>query len=358
VLLAVAIPGCAPAPATVEKPAVPDKPAADKPAVKPMLYTPLDKDNALHNTAGMIYEWWYLDAAFDNGYSTSFSWQVVTQDFIGKDRPTRLVQFAIYDPSGKKTSVDAGFKPEEVTVSADICNVKMGDNQLKGSYPKWDVSFRQGDLGAQLTFESLAEGFKTPPDGVVYFSRQPEKYIGWVIAQPRAKVTGKLILNGKEIPVSGVGYHDHNWGNCSLKEMYNYWYWGRMYLPEYTFVYSVGQMVDALGKKPSSVIFAFKGPKLLEVSTEITVDASDFVLDPFTGAKYPRSVVLHPSGKAISGTVTHKLRNLVEALPPWGAQPGDGHAYFRFLSDCDIDLVAAGDKIQVKTPLIHEFMIP
>jgi len=347
------------APAPAEKLAVPDKGVETMKGYASLPpYVPAAADDALHEKAGQIYEWWYLDAAFDNGYSMSSSWQVVTQGFIGEGRPTRLVQFAIYDPSGKKTSVDAGFKPDEVKISSDTCDVKMGSNRLWGGYPKWELNFRQGDLGGQLTFESLAEGFKTPPDGVVFFSREPEKYIGWVIAQPRAKVTGKLVLNGKEIPVSGVGYHDHNWGNCALTGMYNYWYWGRMYLPEYTFVYSVGEMDDSLGNKPTSAILTFKGAKLLDVYTTITADAGDFITDLYTGAKYPQSLVLRPSGKMVNGTVTHKLRNLVEALPPWGAQPGQGHAYFRFQSDCVISLDIAGDKLEVQTPLIHEYMIP
>jgi hypothetical protein len=331
VFLVTILAACAPVPAAT-KPAVTEKPpAAEQPAAKLPIYFPTERDDALHNTAGMIYEWWYLDAAFDNGYSMSSSWQVVTQDFIGKDMPTRLVQFAIYDPSGKKTSVDAGFNPDEVKISSETCDVKMGSNLLKGSYPKWELSFLKDGLGGQMTFESLAEGFKTPPDGVVYFSKQPEKYIGWVIAQPRAKVTGKLVLNG---------------------------YWGRMYLPEYTFIYSVGEMDSSLGNKPTSAILTFKGSKLLDVSTSITADASDFTLDSYTGAKYPKALVLRPDGKVVKGSITHKLRNLVEALPPWGAQPGGGHAYFRFLSDCDINLDIAGDKLDVKTPLLHEYMIP
>ena len=234
----------------------------------------------------------------------------------------------------------------------------MGANRLKGSIPRYDVEFHDKDLGCKLTFESVTEAFRSPPDGVANFSKQPDRWIGWVIAQPRARVTGTLILNGKEIPVTGVGYHDHNWGNIALTDMYNYWYWGRIFLPDYTFIYSVGQMTDALGKKPSSVILAYKGEKLVDVTTDITADASDFVPDKYTGAPYPRTLVLRPEGRAVKGTITHKLNHLVEALLPWGATEGKGHAYFRFLSDCDIKLDVAGDKIDIKTPLLHEYMIP
>lgn len=350
---------CAPAPAA--KPADTAKPTVPAEAAKPAakaIFTPSDADDAVHDVAGVIYEWWYLDAAFDNGYSMSTSWQIVDPSFIGKKDLTRLIQFAIYDPSGKKISSDVGFEPKDVTASKISCDVTMGTNHLKGSIPLYNVEFHDKDLGCKLTFESLTEAFRSPPDGVASFSKEPSRWIGWVIAQPRAKVTGTLYLDGKEIPVTGVGYHDHNWGNISLTDMYNYWYWGRIFLPDYTFIYSVGQMNDALGKKPSSVILAYKGEKLVDVTTSITAEASDLVPDKFTGAQYPQKLVLQVDGKAVKGTVTHKLNHVVEALLPWGATEGQGHAYFRFLSDADIKLDVAGDKVEVNTPLLHEYMIP
>ena len=363
IILTAALVACSSAPAAMDKPAGTEKPAAAQtPAAnaaqqkqKPTLST--DIDDAAHQSADMVYEWWYLDAAFDNGYSVGMSWQIIDKPGDGSG-PIRLIQFAIYDPQGKKTDVEAKFDPAAVNASKTNCDVTMGNNHLKGSYPRWNVDFRQGDLGCNLIFDSLIEGFKTPPDGLVYFTKQPARWIGWVIAQPRAKVTGTLILNGKEIAVTGVGYHDHNWGNTFLNDMYHHWYWGRIFLPDYTFIYSVGQMTDALGAKPSSVIFTYKGSDLLDVSTNIFADASDLVLDEYSGAKYPRALVLRLEGPTVKGTISHHLKNVVEKQITPGAKPGEGRVYFRFLSDCDINLNIAGEKLEVHTPLLHEYMIP
>ncbi len=331
----------------------------DKTPAANSIFIPSDIDDALHETTGIIYEWWYLDAAFNNGYSMSAAWQIVDPVFINDDEVnTRLVMFAIYDPSGKKTSVDAPYSANDVTASKTSCDVTMGTNHLKGDISRYDMQFRDKGLGCDLIFESVTEAFRIPPDGVEYFTRQPDKWIGWVVALPRARVTGKLILDGKEIPVTGEGYHDHNWGNVSLKEMYSYWYWGRIYLPDYTFIYSVGKMTDALGAKPISVLLAYKGDKLVDITTNITAEGSEFVPDQLTGAEYPRTLVLRPEGSAVRGTITHKLNHLLEGLSPWGAKDGGGRGYFRFLSDCDIKLDVTGDKIDIKTPLIHEYMRP
>lgn len=320
-------------------------------------FTPSEADDAMHTTDGTIYEWWYFDASFANGYSMSTSWQVVTPAFMGKN-VTRYIEFAIYDPAGKKTSVNVPFDEKDTTISTKTCDVRMGTNHLKGNIKTYDLVFVEKGIGGKLKFESLAEGFRSPGGGLTHFTKNPDRWIGWTIAQPRAKVTGTLILNGKEISVNGTGYHDHNWGNIALTSMYNYWYWGRVFLPDQTLIYSVGQMADSLGKKPTSVIFVWNGSKLVDLTIDVAAEPSDFVLDEFTGAKYPQALILRVGGTNCKGTITHKLNHIVEKRTPWGAKQGEGHAYFRFLSDCDINLNVLGKIIDIKTPLLHELMIP
>jgi len=333
---------------------------ADKPfPIDPTAFQPKDIDDASHELPpGEAFEWWYFDASFDNGYSMVTSWQMANMKLEGVLIPFRVIQFAIYDPRGKKTAVSPMFTVDNYSASKTSCDVTMGSNHLKGNYPQYNIDFLEGDLGCKLSLENLTQGFRNPPDGVSYFSRQPDRYIGWVITQPKAKVTGKLILNGNEIPVTGVGYHDHNWGNCPLPDLYNFWYWGRILSTDYTFVYSVGETSDVVGSRPTSAIVAFKGHDLVDLSDKIYADASDLTLDKLTGINYPKTLVLRMESPAVKGTVTHKVKDLVEsALTPL-AVPGGGRGYLRFLSDCDIRLNVNGEKIETEAPLIHEYMKP
>jgi hypothetical protein len=368
VIISTALLACTSAPAASvkpsdsAKPAVTEKPVeAAKPAAK-ALYSPKDVDDARHTDSDLMYEWWYLDAAFDNGYSMSMSFQLMDSRFVTTPGRTKAIEFAIYDPSGKKTGVFDEFDIKDVSASTTSCDVTMGSNRVKGSIPRYDLEFHSKDLskglGCKLTFENTDEGFRQPPNGVYYFSEQPKRYIGWVIAQPRAKVTGTIIVDGKEMPVTGVGYHDHNWGNCKLTEMYKYWYWGRILLPDYTIIYSAGQKSDAVGGGPTNALLALKGGKLVDMSSDISAEPSDFIVDPVTNTPYPQKLILRSDGRAVKGTVIHKLNYLVESYLPWGETEGKTHGYFRFLSDCDIDLNLSGEKVQQKTQLIHELMMP
>ena len=73
--------------------------------------------------------------------------------------------------------------------------------------------------------------------------------------------------------VHGVGYHDHNWGvgqgtpgggaaqlsGGGLGALFDHWYWGRLYLPAHTLVYTVGRAPEALGKFPILSLVALRG---------------------------------------------------------------------------------------------------
>ncbi|MBN1376422.1 MAG: hypothetical protein JXA01_09735 [Dehalococcoidia bacterium] len=332
-------------------------PSAASQPTEPAAYQLSDIDDARHELpVGENYEWWYMDASFDNGYSFVTSWQIISAKVKGELTTLRLIQFSIYDSRGEKTFRLPFFNEENSSVSKTSCDVVMGSNFIKGTYPKYEIKFLDNNAGCELTFENLTQGFRNPPDGVTYFSRDPDRYMGWVIAQPKAKVTGKLILDGKEIPVSGTGYHDHNWGNTMLNDIYNYWHWGRIMSRDYTFVYSVGESSKVTGSKPMSVLVSFKGHDLIDLTDKLYGDFNDLTLDEVTAISYPKTLILRPESPNVTGTITNKVTELVENDPLPGMEKGAGNGYLRFLSDCDLQLNVKGEKIDAQSKLIHEFI--
>jgi hypothetical protein len=328
----------------------------------------LDKaDDSTHDTLSPVnYEWWYFDAAFDNNYSMASIWW----DLSGTDKEDgtvkqRFIDFSVYDPAGEKTMVKIPFDNSAVFISNEKCDVKMGDNRVFGEPPLYKLHFLADGLGGDLVFENLVQGYRTPPDGTTYFSMNPLIYMGWTIAQPRARVKGKLTVDGKEMIVNGTGYHDHNWGNIGIGELYDYWYWGRIFLPEHTLIYSAGQLGESMDHAPMSVVMSFESDKLVDMSQEIISEPGDFVTDNETGIEYPQNLVLKISSDIVKGEVTHKLKNVIESYPlPAGyplssdATTTRGHGAVRFFSDCIVDLIVNGKKVKHNTSLIHEFMKP
>jgi hypothetical protein len=320
-------------------------------------------DDSVHDTLDPVNcEWWYFDATFDNNYSVASIWWDLSRSKTAKER---FIDFSVYDPTGKKIMVKRPFDNKAVSISTEKCDVKMRDNHVYGEVPEYRLHFLDDGLGADLVFENLVQGYRTPPDGTAYFSMNPMIYMGWTIAQPRASVRGKLIIDGKEIDVTGTGYHDHNWCNKRFNELYDHWYWGRIFLPGHTFIYSVGVMGEYMEHAPICALMSFEGNKLVDMTNEITDEPSDFVMDHETGIEYPRKLVLKIDSEVVKGEVTHTLKNLIESYPLADGYPFAenekttyGHGAVRFFSDCKVDLVVNGRNVRHKTELIHELMKP
>ncbi|MCX6008354.1 MAG: hypothetical protein NTZ34_14010 [Chloroflexi bacterium] len=324
-------------------------------------------DDSLHdNLCPVNYEWWYFDATFENNYSMASLWQEQTK--AGKDGgivKERFIDFSVYDPDGKKIMLKKPFDNKLVSISTETCDVKMGGNRVFGEPPTYKMHFLEDGLGADLEFKSLVQGYRSPPDGTAYFSMNPLIYMGWAIAQPRATVKGKLIVDGKEMNVVGAGYHDHNWGNSRFDVLYDYWYWGRIFLPGHTFIYSLSQLGECMDHTPLNFAVTFEGEKLVDMSQELIGEPSDFVLDEETGIEYPRKLVLKMNTDVVKGEITHNLKHLIESYPLAVGYPmGDnsimsrGHGAVRFFSDCIVDITVKGKRVKYNTSLIHEFIKP
>ena len=317
--------------------------------IDPELYKPLKIDDAFHCQPSPGFEWWYFDSAFDNGYSCIHSWHIAGKAALPEPdipEPGR-VTIAIYDPEGKRTAATVGYPVSAISASRETCDVKMGDNHLHGQIPRYEVHILSGDLGCDLVCENLTQGYRGPPDGAGVIVQDPLTILGHVIAQPRAKVTGKLILAGKEIPVNGEGYHDKNWGNIPLQNTLAWWYWGRIYMPGYTIVYG---MTSAGGR-----LIMFKGEKLMVTSPDLSVEGSDFKADAVAGVDYPQKVTIKANDPRVKGEIIQRLKYVMES-PQEPAISVTPIRYYRLVSDCSIKLVADGEKIDIATQLVHEFL--
>ncbi|MEI7501231.1 MAG: lipocalin-like domain-containing protein [Bacteroidota bacterium] len=324
------------------------------------LYAPSPADDGSHQVKSLnSFEWWYFDASFRNGYSMVSVWQYGNIEYtplIGI--PYYMILFTVYDSVGNATFVPVVFQEKDVTISNHSCDVKMRENYVSGYYPVYRVHFRQGDFGCDLTFTSETQGFRSPPGGITEFRKDPYWYLGWVVAQPRATVTGTLVYKGREIRVEGNGYHDHNWGNVPLKSLYSFWYWGRVLMKNYTLVYSSGESSDVLAKKPLNLLIGFKGKKLIENSSEIIREELDMRYDPASTILYPSELKLTLSGKHISGVLDMHLIRILERYGNPLNPSQYGHGYIRFLSTCNASLMIDGINIVETDTVIHELMIP
>jgi hypothetical protein len=49
----------------------------------------------------------------------------------------------------------------------------------------------------------------------------------WLPSVPQGRVEATYRVGGTSRTASGVGYHDHNWGNAPMLDLMHHWYWAR-----------------------------------------------------------------------------------------------------------------------------------
>lgn len=320
----------------------------------PKLYKPADKDNAYHSAP---YEWWYFDGVFDNGYSI---WTIWFTGNAGNRNPEgRSLEFCLADPNGMVTQLTPEFPLHETSASTKKCDATWGGNYVRGRYPKFEVHYRGDGVGCDLVYENTTQGVREPPDGC-FLGRiqEPRSASYWThVIHPRSKISGYLIVGDEKIPVKGEGYFDHQWGNMNLYEAFEWWYWGRIYLPKHTIQYFDGDHSEKWGHQRFKRVWLFKGAKPIDYMKDgIYTGASDIDVVPIMRITYARNLLQTFDGEKISGTVTHKMKHMVRPLGllgmgPEGSQPPN---YMAWVCECNAKLEIDGEKIEAVSNNIHE----
>jgi len=195
----------------------------------------IPKDDAFHESPRQLsLEWWYFDAIFTNGYSIHIGCKINTRKKRGLANP----MIEIYKNGKIQALVKKWFRFANIETSKNIPLVKLFNKPIirfdDNHYKKTDewiyyTDFKIKDCWAKLKFHGISKGFKIETE------RE-----SWTVALPRAKVTGKICLNGEIIQVDGIGYHDHNWNYTILTAM-DYgksWYWGKVRTKSYDIIFA------------------------------------------------------------------------------------------------------------------------
>ncbi|MCX6665949.1 MAG: hypothetical protein NT038_07840 [Euryarchaeota archaeon] len=202
-------------------------------------YNPTDcklEDNAYNVSRYYSLQWWYLDTNFDNNYSAHIGFLTVgaraTHGFF-------LFQINIYK-DGQIFSERIRLVPVRfVEVSINEPVIKLSGKEVFRSY--LDDQFRLctavlleiKDIKVNLLFTGLTQGWKG------YTGRGM-----WGCPIPKAEVTGIITLNGKQIPVQGIGYQERGW---DVQRLHRSWYWGKFQSKNTNVVFS--QNMGALGNE-------------------------------------------------------------------------------------------------------------
>jgi hypothetical protein len=101
---------------------------------------------------------------------------------------------------------------------------------------------------------------------------------------PRGSVEGTITIAGTSRTVSGVGYHDHNWGDVSMLDLIHDWYWGRAQVGGYTVIASYITAREEYGSTPVPLFMLARDDVIIaDDASKVRFSASEMYTDSFTG---------------------------------------------------------------------------
>ena len=307
-------------------------------------------------------EWWYFDARLDNGF-------MVVGFFRAKHERTGKtgVEITIYKPDGEKIQNIYDYSREDLKVTKKDANLSIGKNYIKVDYtneklPTYEVYLDERDYGFHLKFKAIVQSW-IPGNGYTQFGDMG--HFGWCVPLPRAEVEGTIKVEGEEIPVKGIGYHDHNWLSFNLVRVVEYWYWGRIYSENFTVVFAFIKCNKKMDNYTIKVLMLAKDEKILESTGEYDISQEEFQFNEVVNNSYPR-ILSFSKGNQMNITLQVQEiidgDNLLFELSPilrfaikylLRLKPG----YFRLKSKFNIEIELDGKSYKEQGTTLHEMVI-
>jgi hypothetical protein len=171
------------------------------------------------------YEWWYFDAHLDDGAKLVVVF--LTKEMTDLNKPLRpSIRIDLTLPDGTSVRKLAGFAAETFSASTETCEVRIGDNTFAGDLHTYTIRARVEEIDIDVTLTGQVPAWR-PETGYFLFGEDGEHYFAWLPSVPQGKVEATYSLGGRSSTSTGVGYHDHNWGNTLMPKLMHHWYWAR-----------------------------------------------------------------------------------------------------------------------------------
>ncbi|MFE9763846.1 hydroxyneurosporene dehydrogenase [Streptomyces sp. NPDC005808] len=229
------------------------------------------------------FEWWYFDAHLADGAKL-----VVV--FYTKDAVSGLgtqlapqVRIDLTLPDGTTTAKVAELDPKTFSASSTSCDVRIGENSFAGDLHTYTIKARIEEVSVEVTLTGEVPAWR-PETGYWLFGADDERYFAWLPSVPQGHVEATYSVGGDSHTTSGVGYHDHNWGNASMVDLMHHWYWARGAAGPYSVIASYITAHEHYGYTELPVFMLARDGKLIaDDAAKVTFEELGRYTDTETG---------------------------------------------------------------------------
>ena len=173
------------------------------------------------------FEWWYFDAVLDDGSTLVINFMVKDiRSGRGIKQPARpVVTFELDRPDG--THVERALQArDDFAFGADRCDVRVGASTFAGDLQTYRIHLELDAVTADVTLTGQVPSWR-PETGHILFGDDQPHVFAWLPAVPQGTVRATLTVDDETRTLTGIGYHDHNWGDAAMPQLINHWYWAR-----------------------------------------------------------------------------------------------------------------------------------
>jgi hypothetical protein len=228
------------------------------------------------------YEWWYFDAHLDDGAKLVVVF--FTKEFTAIDRPLApMIRIDLTLPDGTTVEKLAEFDAGTFSASTDSCDVRIGANVFAGDLHTYTIRAKAEDVEVDVTLTGTVPAWR-PESGHWLFGDEGEQIFAWLPSVPEGKVEATYSIGGKTSTTTGVGYHDHNWGNTLMLKLMHHWYWARGSAGPYSVIASYITAEKEYGYATLPVFMLARDGKLIaDDKTKVTFEELGPYIDTDTG---------------------------------------------------------------------------
>jgi hypothetical protein len=183
------------------------------------------EDGARTDDRPGMYEWWYFDAHLEDG--TKLVVVFMDKDLATPQKPLEpTIRLNLDLADGRTFEKFVTFDPATWSSAKDHADVRIGENRFTGDLQTYRITATVDDIAVDVTLEGEVPAWR-PETGYMLFGEDRKLEFSWLPSVLQGKVTATYSIGGERRESTGIGYHDHNWGNVGLMEIVHDWYWAR-----------------------------------------------------------------------------------------------------------------------------------
>ncbi len=245
------------------------------------------EDGARTDDSPGTYEWWYFDAHLVDGAKLVIAF--MNKDIADPQKPlSPLLRLELDLPDGRHFEKPIDFPAAAWSAARDHADVRLGSNRFTGDLHTYRIEATAEEISVEVTLTGEVPAWR-PGSGYMLFGADRSLEFAWLPSVPQGAVTVRYTVDGEQHDTTGVGYHDHNWGNVGLMKIVHDWYWARGQAGPYSVIASYITSTKRYGFEPMPIfMLAHDNVVIGDDPTKVTFERDGIYDDETTGKPVAR----------------------------------------------------------------------